>query len=148
MRPESLSRACSNTWRLRTGGLVVVALVLAVAGCRQAGGGSLQERVGKYWELKQAKRWEEVYDGFLDPAAKKGLTREAFLKRRLLAFDILSYQISDVQEDGDKATVEIGNEVNFPLRSPTGEMQLIKKQVTTNDTWVRRDGTWYIDLKE
>ena len=66
------------------------------------------------------------------------------MKRRWLAFDILSYQISDVKEEGDKATVAVDNEVNFPLKTPQGELTFIKKQVNTKDQWVRRDGQWYV----
>src|SRR5262249_49115413 len=109
-----------------------------------------KDRVTKYWQLKQSKSWEEVYDQYLDPSLKGQLGRDAFLKRRYLAFDIFGYEIANVTEEGDKdkATVAVTNEVNFPLKAPTGEMQFIKKQVTTNDTWVRRDGTWYVELKE
>jgi hypothetical protein len=128
--------------------LVAVSLLLS-AGCQHADPGKdLRDRVTKYWQLKQSKSWPEVYDQYLDPAVKTQLTKEAFLKRRFLAFDIFSFEIASIKEDGDKAAVAVTNEVNFPLKAPSGEMQFIKKQVTTNDTWVRRDGAWYVDLKE
>jgi hypothetical protein len=119
------------------------------AGCRHgAPVASLKERVAAYWGLKQSKAWEEVYDKYLDPEAKKTVTKEAFLKRRWLAFDILSYEIGDVQENGDKATVTVNNEANIPLKTPQGELQFFKKQVATKDEWVRRDGVWYVVLTE
>lgn len=138
--------------RTATGVRCVVALcglALLAAGCQSGTPvASLKDRAATYWGLKQSKGWEEVYDKYLDPEAKKTVTREAFLKRRWLAFDILSYEISDVQETGDKATVAVTNEVNFPLKTPQGELQFIKKQVTTKDPWVKRDGTWYVVLTE
>ena len=131
--------------------VVLVAIALgATAGCQSGSAtpASLKERASTYWGLKQSKSWEEVYDKYLDPEAKKTLTKDAFLKRRWLAFDILSYEISEIQETGDKATVAVSNEVNLPLKTPQGELQFIKKQVTTKDPWVRHEGQWYVLLTE
>lgn len=128
--------------------LLAVAVVLA-PGCQKADPvAALKERASTYWGLKQSKGWAEVYDQYLDPEAKKTVTKDAFLKRRWLAFDILSYQISNVQEEGDEATVAVDNEVNFPLKTPQGDLQFIKKQVTTKDQWVLREGRWYVVLTE
>lgn len=132
-------------------GVVLLALVAAFggAGCRKADpSASLKERAGAYWGLKQSKSWPEVYDEYLDPEAKKTVTRDAFLKRRFLAFDILSYEISSVQVENEKATVEVANEVNVPLKTPQGELTFIKKQVITKDPWVLRGGVWYVVLTE
>ena len=129
--------------------LLAVGFLMLAAGCQKADPvATLKDRASTYWGLKQSKGWAEVYDQYLDPEAKKTVTKEAFLKRRWLAFDILSYQISDVQEEGGKATVAVDNEVNFPLKSPAGDLQFIKKQVNTKDEWVRRDGAWYVVLTE
>jgi hypothetical protein len=134
--------------RKRSGAMALAGLAIALvltAGCQKPDPvAALKDRVSKYWALKQSKGWAEVYDGYLDPEAKKSVTKEAFLKRRWLAFDILSYQISNVQEEGDKATVAVDNEVNFPLKTPQGELTFIKKQVNTKDQWVRREGQWYV----
>ena len=43
---------------------------------------------------------------------------------------------------------KITNTVNFPLKTPEGELKLIKKTVTTKDQWVRRDNIWYVVLTE
>jgi len=134
-------------------GLVAV-LVLALAtgglvGCQKSDPvAGLKDRVSTYWGLKQTKSWGEVYEKYLDPEARTTVAKEAFLKRRFLAFDILSYEISDVKEEGDKATVTVNNEANIPLKTPQGELTFIKKQVTTKDEWVRRDGNWYVILTE
>ncbi len=136
-------------------GLLVAALLVAgtylaaLPGCHKADPQAvLKDRVSTYWGLKQAKNWAEVYDKYLDPESKKTVTKDAFLKRRWLAFDILSYEIGEVHADADKAKVAVTNEVNFPLKTPQGELTFIKKQVTTNDDWVQRDGTWYVVLTE
>jgi hypothetical protein len=130
-------------------GVFLPVLATVVAGCRRADPvQELKDRVTKYWQLKQSKSWPEVYDQYVDPNVKGQLTKDAFLKRRFLAFDIFSFEVADIKQEGDKATVSVTNEVNFPLKEPSGQMQFIKKQVTTNDSWVRRDGAWYIELKE
>jgi hypothetical protein len=138
-----------RSWGRALGVLALVTVVVGPAGCQKADPAvQLKDRVAAYWELKQSKAWDEVYEKYLDPAAKKSLTKEAFLKRRWLAFDILSYEISDVKEEADKATVDVANEANIPLKTPEGELKFIKKHVTTKDEWVRRDGTWYVVLGE
>jgi hypothetical protein len=134
--------------RVLTGGLVVLALL---AGCQQQQAESkapLDARVAKYWALKQSKGWEEVYEQYVDPQAKETLKKDAFLGKRRPSFDVLSFRVTEAKEEGDTAKVAVENEVNFPIKSPAGEMQLIKKQVTTTETWVRRDGAWYIQLDE
>jgi hypothetical protein len=108
----------------------------------------LLERAQAYWELKQSKRWEEVYDAYLDPELKNGLPREGFLKKRLLAFDILSFAITEAREEGDEGTVVVTNEVDLPVRGAGGSVRIVKKTVTTTDSWARRDGMWYVRLSE
>jgi hypothetical protein len=129
--------------------LVAGAWLAVLPGCQKADPqAALKDRVSTYWGLKQAKTWPDVYDKYLDPEAKKSVAKDAFLKRRWLAFDILSYEIGEVQLSGDKAKVSVTNEVNFPLKTPQGDLTFIKKQVTTQDDWVQRDGTWYVVLTE
>jgi hypothetical protein len=131
------------------GVLTLMAVAGVSAGCQKADPvAGLKDRVSTYWGLKQGKAWEQVYDQYLDPDHRKIVSKEAFLKRRFLAFDILSYELSDVKEDGDKATVVVSNEANIPLKTPTGELTFIKKQVNTKDEWVRHDGKWYVVLTE
>ncbi len=152
MRLEGEDGMTKRTWAAARMVALVAAAGLAIVastGCQKADPqAALKDRVSTYWGLKQSKGWPEVYDQYLDPEAKKTIPREAFLKRRWLAFDVLSYEISSVHEEGDKAKVAVTNEVNFPLKTPQGELTFIKKQVTTNDEWVRRDGNWYVRLTE
>jgi hypothetical protein len=149
MRPEGVGEMTARS-RMPASVLMLMLLVLgAAAGCQKADpAAALKERASAYWGLKQSKGWAEIYEKYLDPDAKKTVLKEAFLKRRWLAFDILSYEISDVREEGDKATVEVANEVNFPLKTPQGELTFIKKKVSTKDPWIRRDGVWYVVLTE
>jgi len=128
----------------------VVLLLAVFLGCQQKveSKATLNDRVEKYWALKQSKGWAEVYDGYLDPQAKEAVKKESFLNRRRMTFDILSFRVADAKEEGDTAKVAVENEVNFPIKAPGGEMQLIKKQVTTTETWVRRDDSWYVKLDE
>jgi hypothetical protein len=148
-RRGSVGPGRGSAW-IRTVGVLLLTVVVGVwAGCQKTDPiASLKERASSYWGLKQSKGWEEVYDQYLDPEAKKKVSKEAFLKRRWLAFDILSYEISDIQEANDKATVVVVNDANIPLKTPEGELKFFKKQVTTKDEWVRRDGNWYVVLGE
>jgi hypothetical protein len=127
--------------------LVAAVLVAGLGSCQRAETrATFTERVAKYWELKQSKAWEEIYDGFVDPASKEAVPKEVFLKKRALAFDILTYEVGQLPEEADKVVVSVENEVNFPLRSPDGEMRLIKKRVTTTETWVHREGAWFVQV--
>ncbi|MBI3769311.1 MAG: hypothetical protein HY271_12595 [Deltaproteobacteria bacterium] len=127
---------------------MVAAIVLQLAACQRGSNATLGERAGKYWQLKQEKRWEEVYDGYLDPALKGGLSKDAFLKKRLLAFDIVTFTITDSSENGDQGTVHVKIDANLPLLGIGGKVQMHRKELTTEDAWVRHDGTWYIRLSE
>ena len=133
--------------RVGGAGVVLVAIGL-LAACTRGSNETLSERADKYWQLKQQKRWEEVYDGYLDPALKSALTKDAFLKKRLLAFDILNFKVSDARENGENGTVHVTLEANLPLRGIGGKVQLQREQMTSDDSWVKRDGTWYIHLSE
>jgi hypothetical protein len=104
--------------------------------------------VSRYWELKQAKRWDEVYDGFLDPQSRAKIPRDAFLEKRKLAYDILSFSMDEAGQDGDRVVVTVTNEANIPVPAGHGEVQMVRRKLTTADTWVRVDGVWYVHLDE
>ena len=132
---------------------VVVALVavwsMAGAGCHHGSKDTLADRAKGYWELRQQKRWEEAYDGYLDPAVKASLTKDAFLKERALAFDILSFTVTDLTQNGDQATVHVKVDANIPLRLPGQEkVQIRKDTIDSEESWVRRDGVWYVHVTE
>jgi hypothetical protein len=135
---------------MRAIGLVVVAaaVIVQLVACQRGSNATLKERASKYWQLKQQKRWEEVYDGYLDPALKGALDKDAFLKKRLLAFDLVDFTIADSDENGDQGTVHVKADANLPLRGIGGKVQMRRQEITSEDTWVKRDGTWYIRLSE
>jgi len=127
---------------------VVLVAIGLLAACTRGSNETLAERAEKYWQLKQQKRWEEVYDGYLDPALKGGITKDAFLKKRLLAFDIVNFKVGDAIENGDTGTVKVSMEADLPLRGIGGKVQMRRQQMTSDESWVKRDHTWYIHLSE
>ncbi len=129
-------------------GVGVVLVAIGFAACTRGSNEKLAERAEKYWQLKQQKRWEEVYDGYLDPALKGGITKDAFLKKRLLAFDIVNFKVSEAIENGDTGTVKVSMEADLPLRGIGGKVQMRRQEMTSDESWVKRDHTWYIHLSE
>jgi hypothetical protein len=145
-------------WRPRSGrggiartvgsSMVVAAVVIGFVACHRGSNATLKERAGQYWQLKQQKRWEEVYDGYLDPSRRSALSKDAFLKKRLLAFDIVNFTVTDATENGDEGTVHVKLDANLPLRGIGGKVQMRRQEMTSDETWVKRDGTWYVQLSE
>jgi len=140
----------SRTRVVRTVVWLVVALVVAqITACHHGSKDTLTDRAKGYWELKQQKRWEEAYDGYLDPAIKASLTKDAFLKKRQLALDILAFTVTDLTQNGDQATVHVKVDANIPLRLPGQEkVQIRKDTIDSEESWVRRDGVWYVHVSE
>lgn len=129
--------------------LVAAAVIAQISACQHGSSGTLTDRAQHYWELKQQKRWEEAYDGYLDPTIKVSLTRDAFLKKRQLAFDILSFTITSATENGDDGSVHVKVEANIPLRLPGQEkVQIRKDTIDSEESWVRRDAVWYVHVTE
>lgn len=127
--------------------VLTTVVALAAAGCSELKSGTtLEDRATEYLELKRTKRWEEVYDRYLDPEIKGSLSREAFLKKRLLAFNVLSYSIKELREDGNEGTVSVSGEANIPVRGVRGAVRMIQKEIAVEDRWVKRDGVWYVRL--
>ncbi len=129
-------------------GILAAAIVLQVIGCHRSGSATLSERATEFWRLKQQRRWEEVYDGYLDPAIKSTLTKDAFVKKRLISFDILNFDIADSTDNGNEATVTVKAKIRLLLRGPRGKPQPREQEVTLRDSWVKRDGTWYVVWSE
>jgi hypothetical protein len=135
-------------WVILGRSVAVATIVLQLVACQRGANATLTERASKYWQLKQQKRWEEVYDGYLDPALKSTLAKDAFLKKRLLAFDIVNFTITDATENGDQGTVHVKMDANLPLRGIGGKVQMRRQELTSEESWVKHDGTWYIHLSE
>jgi hypothetical protein len=133
--------------------LVTVSVVLASA-CAQGAGtptagetSGLEARARKYLELKQRHAWAEIYDEILDPEARKTLERQRFLKKRENAFDILGFEVVSTEQKGQEGRVRVKMEAMIPIRNPGGETSLVRKNVQDPQTWVYRDGRWYIRLE-
>jgi hypothetical protein len=131
---------------------VTIALMVACACAREAGtppageATGLQARVRQYLELKQRHAWAEVYDDVLDPEARKTVDRQRFLKKRENAFDILGFEVVSAEQVGQEGRVRVKMEAMIPIRNPGGETSLVRKNVQDPQTWVYRDGRWYIRL--
>ena len=104
------------------------------------------ERAREYLALKQQHEWGAIYDQILDPEMKTKLAREDFLRKRELAFDVLSFDIVKTQENEDRAKVIAEVQAMIPILQPGGGTQLVRKQMQDPQEWVNRDGTWYIEL--
>ncbi len=136
------------------GATLALAALLGVAatatGCQAAqendAAGDLQARAQQYLELKQKRDWAAIYDGFLDPELRKTLPKEAFLKRRSMAFDVLSYTLVSTKEEGETGKVVVKLDAMIPVLNPRGGTTVLRKEVSEPQKWVVRDGRWYIQL--
>jgi hypothetical protein len=132
--------------------LATVTIVLASA-CAQGAGtpatgeaAGLEARARQYLELKQRHAWAEIYDEVLDPESRKTLEKQRFLKKRENAFDILGFEVVSTEQKGEEGRVRVRMEAMIPIRNPGGETSLVRKKVQDPQTWVYRDGRWYIRL--
>ena len=133
---------------------VTVALALSLASAcargqeapQPANEVSLQDRAKQYLTLKQRHDWAEIYDDLLAPEDRSRLERQRFLKKREKAFDILGFEVVSAEEQGEEGRVRVKMEAMIPILNPGGETSLVRKQVQDPQTWVYRDGRWYIRL--
>jgi hypothetical protein len=144
---------------LRRPGLGAIAVILAIAlslasACAREQGPSeapadagLEGRAKQYLTLKQRHAWAEIYDDILAPEDRERLERKRFLKKRENAFDILGFEVLSAEEQGPEGRVRVKMEAMIPVLNPGGETSLIRKQVQDPQTWVYRDGRWYIRLE-
>jgi len=138
--------------RRRAGWAAAACAALALSGAACSGGHSgdnLGERARQYLALKQKRDWASIYDGLLDPEARKTLAREEFLKHRKSTFDVLGYSLLSTQlDDGQgQAKVVARIDANIVVLSPRGGTTMLRKELDDTQEWVRRDGRWYIQLE-
>ena len=107
----------------------------------------LEARAKQYLTLKQRHAWAEIYDDLLAPEDRSRLERQRFLKKRANAFDILGFEVVSAEEQGEEGRVRVKMEAMIPILNPGGETSLVRKQVQDPQTWVYRDGRWYIRLE-
>lgn len=132
--------------------LALTALLgLALAGCQSGGRqetANLQDRARNYLELKQKRDWVAIYDGLLDPELHQKLKREAFLKRREAAFDVLNFSVVSAEEqEGGTGKVVAKIDAMIPVLNPKGGTTMLRKEMEESQKWVARDGRWYIRLE-
>jgi len=128
--------------------VAVTCSVASALGCRSSvQAESLETRVRQYLELKQRHEWPAIYDGLLDPEARKTIDRTAFLKKRSLPFDVLGYELVSTKVDGERATVTAKLDAMIPVLNPRGGTVMMRKQLEDPQEWVSRDGHWYIHLE-
>lgn len=108
---------------------------------------NLEARAKQYLTLKQRHGWAEIYDDILAPEDREKLDRKRFLKKREAAFDILGFEVVSAEEQGQDGKVRVKMEAMIPVLNPGGETSLVRKQVQDPQTWVHRDGRWYIRLE-
>jgi hypothetical protein len=142
--------------RPRFGALVMtvaIALSLASACAREQASSEtppdagLEARAKQYLTLKQRHAWAEIYDDILAPEDRARLERQRFLKKREKAFDILGFEVVSAEEQGEEGQVRVKMEAMIPILTPGGETSLVRKQVQDPQSWVYRDGRWYIRLE-
>ena len=113
--------------------LPTLLLVTFLAGCfGPPGVKDLEVRARQYMEERQKRDWVAVYDKFLDPDLRLEIPRDAFLQRRSGAYDLLSFSV-------DSATVEPGES--------NGGSRTIRRELVDSQSWVVREGQWYVRLK-
>jgi len=136
------------------GARVALAVLLGMAfvtyGCQAASEKeateSLKDRAQSYLELKKKRDWAAIYDGLLDPELHPKLKREAFLRRRDAAFDVLGFSVVSTNEEGDTGRVVAKVDAMIPVLNPQGGTTMLRKELEEPQQWVARNGRWYIQL--
>jgi hypothetical protein len=134
---------------LRRARWVAVGLAALAFACAGNPKEDLDKRAHQYMELKQKRDWASIYDGLLDPESRKTLAREEFLKHRKSTFDILGFQMVSTQMDEGQGSAKVVAKIdaNIVVLSPRGGTTMVHKELDDSQAWVRRDGTWYIQLE-
>ena len=132
--------------------LPTLLLVTFLAGCfGPPGVKDLEVRARQYMEERQKRDWVAVYDKFLDPDLRLEIPRDAFLQRRSGAYDLLSFSVdSATVEPGESprtARVKVRMEAVIPLMAPNGGSRTIRRELVDSQSWVVREGQWYVRLK-
>jgi len=149
---RSAPRRASQTLSARA---LAVALLMAFAGLPLVGVGcrstdpkeNLRERATEYLELKRKREWTAIYQGLLDPEARKDVKLEDFLKPRKQAIDLLGFELLSTEVNQDSGSVKVKVDVVIPILSPRGGTTMMRKELEDSQQWVQRDGRWYIQLR-
>jgi hypothetical protein len=103
----------------------------------------LKERVFDYWKAKQQEDLERVLT-FVDPETKHLVKNQVLsAKRAPMPSEISGYRLEGVKIEGETATVTSIVDVKLPFESVRQSPVVHQKIV---DTWVKREGIWYVNL--
>jgi hypothetical protein len=97
--------------------------------------------------LKQKREWTAIYQGILDPEARKDVKLEDFLKPRKGAMELLGYELVSAEVDDGSGSVKAKVDVVIPVLSPRGGTTMMRRELEDSQKWVQRDGRWYIQLR-
>ncbi len=115
--------------------VVAFALTLMCMVAFSCGGkpASLEERVKQYWELRIAKKLEQIYE-FEAPGVPD---KQTYLRKILTAPIVFTAcTVRSIQENGNEGMVELQTEYLLPgLSRPVSS--------SMSEKWTRRNGQWY-----
>jgi hypothetical protein len=128
---------------------LVFGLILSSCAATQMGDSGLRdqerlkERVLQYWEAKQRKDLERVLT-FVDPETKP-LVKDQVLSEKRSPFpsEIIGYHLEEMNIEKETAKVITIVDVKLPFKSVRQSSVVHQKII---DTWVKRDGIWYVNL--
>lgn len=107
----------------------------------------LASRAQRYMDLRQKGSWDAIWTGMIDPEARESIKHEVYLERRRSSFDIVDFEIVSVDEKGEEGQVVARLDTIVPILKPGGGVMRIPREVDDSQSWVLRDGRWYIQLR-
>lgn len=149
--PDAPRRQVARGRRDRTVASAIALATLAAltaGGCRSADPREeLKERAQQYLEMKQKRDWTAIYEGLLDPEARKTVKLEDFLRVRKATMDVVSFQLVEAQVTDGNGSVRAKVDAVVPVLSPQGGTTMLRRELEDSQQWVQRDGRWYIQLR-
>lgn len=130
----------------------LLGMAITAVGCQarqeeDAAKENLEARARQYMALKQKRDWAAIYDGLLDPELRTTLKREAFLRRRKQAFDVLGYTLVSTKEEDGTGKVIAKVDAMVPVLNPRGGTTMLRRELEEPQQWVARNGRWFIQLE-
>lgn len=104
---------------------------------------SLKERADKFWRLREADKWGEIYD-LLDPYFREINSRSAYIKSQGSVKYFSHRLVNEPEIKGSLATVKVAYESEVPEVMLKGKkISIPKQEVEIDQEWVWVDGDWY-----
>lgn len=122
--------------------MALIALVLLPIACTHMQStpnnsrAALEQRIDQLWKARMAKDHRTVY-GLTDLTYQQAVTLDQFLQKP--GFTVLSYEIKQIDTQGDDAMVEFV----FETQKMTMMMKLKMKE-----KWLFEQGAWRLDLTD